>query len=236
MTMTLLSVVRDVCAAVGVTIPTSVFSNITGNRTMQEMLSLANEMAQRIAYDNRDWTTLKKTTTFIGDGVTTAWDLPADYKRMLLTSNVWRSTSSQTAMHFVPDTDEWLNRRVDNGDSDNAWGEWTMMGGQMHIFPALASDQSAYFAYLHKNCVRLGSGGVNDVFQNDDDRFALDERVFKLGMIWQWKAQKGSPYAEDMGTYGDALTYAMGHDSPGPIIVGRGRAIYRGSSNAWVGP
>jgi len=106
----------------------------------------------------------------------------------------------------------------------------------MHIFPALAADESAYFAYLHKNCVRLFSGGVNDVFQNDDDRFALDERVLKLGMIWQWKAQKGSPYAEDMGTYGDALTYAMGHDSPGPIIVGRGRPIYRGSSNAWAVP
>ena len=59
--MTLLSVVKDVCAVVGVTMPTVVFSNITGNRTMQEMLSLANEMAQRIAYDNRDWTTLKKT-------------------------------------------------------------------------------------------------------------------------------------------------------------------------------
>ena len=69
--------------------------------------------------------------------------------------------------------------------------------------------------------MKLSSGGVNDVFQNDDDSFALDERVFKLGMIWQWKAQKGSPYAEDMGTYGDALTYAMGHDSPGPIIIGR---------------
>ena len=38
-----------------------VFSGITGNRTMQEMVSLANEMAQRIAYDNRDWTRLKKT-------------------------------------------------------------------------------------------------------------------------------------------------------------------------------
>jgi hypothetical protein len=44
--------------------------------------------------------------------------------------------------------------------------------------------------------------------------------LLKLGMIWQWKAQKGSPYAEDMGTYGDALTIAMGNDSPSPIIVG----------------
>ena len=29
-------------------------------------------------------------------------------------------------------------------------------------------------------------------------------------MIWQWKAQKGSPYAEDMGTYGDALAMRWG--------------------------
>jgi hypothetical protein len=236
MTMTLLQVTKDVCATVGVTIPPSVFSNITGNRTMQEMLSLANEMAQRIAYDNRDWPALKKIHTITGDGVSTAFDLPADYKRMLLTSNVWRSTSTQTAMHFIPDTDEWLNRRADNGDTDNAWGEWTMLGGQIHIFPALAADQTAYFAYLHKNCIQLASGGLGDVFMADGDRTTLDERVLKLGMIWQWKAQKGSPYAEDLGTYGDALTNAMGHDSPGPIIVGRGRPIYRGSSNAWAMP
>jgi hypothetical protein len=51
--MTILSVVKDVCTTVGVLIPTSVFSNITGNRTMQEMLTLANEMAQRMAYDTR---------------------------------------------------------------------------------------------------------------------------------------------------------------------------------------
>ena len=29
-------------------------------------------------------------------------------------------------------------------------------------------------------------------------------------MIWQWKANKGAPYAEDMGTYGDALRDADG--------------------------
>ena len=36
--------------------PQSMFTNITGNRTMQEMVALANETAQRIAYDTRDWT------------------------------------------------------------------------------------------------------------------------------------------------------------------------------------
>jgi hypothetical protein len=43
--MTLLSVVKDVCATVGVIQPTSVFTNIANNRTMAEMLSLANDGA-----------------------------------------------------------------------------------------------------------------------------------------------------------------------------------------------
>ena len=114
--MTLLSVVKDVCATVGVLVPQSIFTNITANRTMQEMVACANEMAQRIAYDTRDWTRLKTTQTYAGDGVTTAFDLPVNYKRMLLTSNVWRSTSALVPMWFVPDTDQWLNHRLRNID------------------------------------------------------------------------------------------------------------------------
>jgi hypothetical protein len=220
--MTLLSVVKDVCATVGVLVPQSVFSNITGNRTMQEMLSLANEMAQRIAYDARDWTDLKKVATFAGDGIKTAFDMPADYKRMLLNSNVWKSSNTLVPMRFIPDTDEWLNRRTRN--YYDAHGEWTIIGGQILIVPVMGTGVSAYFAYLHKNCVSLASGGFGDSFLSDNDTFVIDDRVLKLGMVWQWKAQKGSPYAEDMGTYGDALTSIMGRDSPAPIIVGR-RAI-----------
>ena len=112
--MTLLSVVKDVCSVVGVIQPSSVFTNITGNRTMQEMLSLACEMSQRIAYDTRDWTKLRKTNVFTGDGVKQAFDLPANYKRMLLTANVWRSTTALQPMIFIPDTDEWIQRRALN--------------------------------------------------------------------------------------------------------------------------
>jgi hypothetical protein len=226
---------------VGVLVPPSVFSNLTGNRTMQEMLALANEMAQRIAYDTRDWTMLKATQIYVGDGAwvppypvppdteppdtvhvftgTTAFPLPANYKRMLSTSSVWRTSSTQQPMKFIPDTDQWMHRRARN-EAGSAWGEWTIVGGQMHIYSAMPVGVSAYFAYLDKNCIALAGGGFGDTFQSDGDSFRLDERLLKLGMIWQWKAQKGSAYAEDMGTYGDALANAMGHDSPAPIIVG----------------
>jgi hypothetical protein len=216
--MTILSVVKEVCAANGILLPTSVFSNITGNRTMQELLALANEMAQRIAYDAREWTRLKKIVVYSGDGVTEAFNLPADYKRMLLTANVWRSTSALHPMMFIPNTDEWMQRRALNRFS--AWGEWTIIGGQMLIWPIMATGVSATYAYMHRNCVALKSGGFGDSFVDDGDGYVLDERLLKLGMIWQWKAQKGSAYAEDMGTFVDALGAAQGTDQPSPIIVG----------------
>jgi hypothetical protein len=217
--MTLLTVINDVCATVGVLMPSSVFSNISNNRTMQEMLALANEMAQRIAYDTRDWMLFRSSTTMQGDGTTAAFPLPVDYKRMLLTSNVWRSTSYLIPMRFIPDTDEWLNRRSRN--IYDAWGEWTMLGGKINLAPTMNATTSAYYGYVVKNCINLASGGTGNAFQADGDSFALDERLLKLGMIWQWKAQKGSPYSEDMSTFSDALAYAMSHDGPAPIIVGR---------------
>jgi hypothetical protein len=103
--VTLLSVVKDVCAVVGVAAPTSVFASLNANRTMQEMVALANEMAQRIAYDTREWTLLKLGALYTGDGTTEAFNLPVNYKRMLLTGNMWRSTSTQNPMTFEPDLD-----------------------------------------------------------------------------------------------------------------------------------
>ena len=227
--MTLLTVVRDVCAAVGVALPTTVFGSLQANRTMQEMVALANEMAQRIAYDLRDWTVLRTTATYVGDGVTTSFALPADFKRMLLTSNVWRSTSTQEPMMFVSDVDEWVRRRSFN--ESGAWGEWILMGGRLHIAPAMGVGVSARHSYLDKNCIALASGGLSDRFTDDVDSFRLDERLLKLGMIWQWMANKGSPYAEPMGTYSDAIANAMGHDQPAPIIIGR-TLLPRGTRNA----
>jgi hypothetical protein len=227
--MTLLTVVRDVCAAVGVALPTTVFGSLQANRTMQEMVALADEMAQRIAYDLRDWTVLRTTATYVGDGVTTSFALPVDFKRMLLTSNVWRSTSTQEPMMFVSDVDEWVRRRSFN--ESGAWGEWILMGGRLHIAPAMGVGVSARHSYLDKNCIALASGGLSDRFTDDVDSFRLDERLLKLGMIWQWMANKGSPYAEPMGTYSDAIANAMGHDQPAPIIIGR-TLLPRGTRNA----
>ena len=234
--MSLITVVRDVCAVVGVAAPVSVIAAIGSNRTMFEMLACANEMAQRIAYDTRDWTELRKYHTFLGatvidpagDYYQNVYPLPADYKRMLLNTNLWRSTSTQRPMKFVDDPDDWLQRHLAN-DND-APGSWTKFGGDIHLRPGLLPGETIQFVYLEKNCVALTSGGYGDRFQADTDTFRLDERLLKLGMTYDWKMKKGSPYAEDMGTYQDAVNNVMGHDKPAPIIIGR-----RAMSDMWWG-
>jgi len=218
--MTLLTVAKDVCMAVGVNPPSSMFGTSTQPRTQAELLSLANETAQKISYDVREWRALKSIQVFNGDGVADRFALPADFKRMLLSSQVYPSASTNTPLKFVPDANEWLLRRINNWQ--DGWGEWTLIGDDMLIFPILAVGQSVTFAYLNKNCIRLSGGGYGDQFTNDGDVFRIDERLLKLGMTWEWKCRKGSPYAEDMGTYSDALVNIAGADTPAPILVDSG--------------
>lgn len=215
--MTLLTVVQDVCEVVGVEFPTSVFAGINNNRTMQEMLRVADEMAQRIAGDTREWSAMKAVAIFTGAGE--SYTPPIDFKRLLVTTELWRSTQTMYPMRYIPDLNEWINRRSRNYNDSR--GEWINYAGKVHFSPQLYADETVTFPYLTKNCISLASGGVGNHFMADNDTYLLDERLLKLGMIWQWKANKGSPYAEDMGTWSDALAMAFGTDKPAPTIIDR---------------
>lgn len=214
--MSILSVVNEFAMVVGVKEQATLFGSSVDMRTQAEIRALANEMAQRISYDFREWTQLKAFATFTGDGIKDRFPLPANYQRMLLTAQVWPSWIPRQPLRFIADSDEWLMRR--QAQIATPYNEWTLLGNDMLIYPILTTGQSVSFTYLDKDCVKLNSGGYGDAFTNDLDSFRLPERLLKLGMIWQWKANKGSPYAEDMGTFSDALMVLAGSNKPAPII------------------
>jgi hypothetical protein len=215
--MSLLTVVQDVCEVVGVAQPGTVFGAINTDRTMQEMVRCANEMAQRIAGDTREWAEMQAIGVFTGPG--DAFTPPADFKRMLLTTEIWKSVQTQYPMLYISDLNEWLQRRARNYSDSR--GEWINYAGKVRFAPGLNAGETATFAYLTKNCILLDGGGVGEAFQSDNDRYLLDERLLKLGMIALWKQNKGSPYAEDMGTFSDALAMAFGSNKPAPTLVNR---------------
>jgi hypothetical protein len=153
--------------------------------------------------------------------------LPQNYKRMLLTTNVYRRLAPTMPMRFISEQDEWVQRSL-AGHVDGR-GEWILQNGRIYIRPTLGVGDDAIFFFLQKEIIAIGSGGFSDAFLTDGDLFRIDERVLKLGMIWSWKQLKGSPYAEDMANYQDALSRVAGADSPAPIILGTM------PSSTWVG-
>jgi hypothetical protein len=237
--MTVQSVIKEVCSFVGVRPPNgSVFVSPYVDRTSWEFVQLANEKAQSIAYDTRDWTVLKNIVdgVCLGDGAKASFPLPPDYKRMLLTSNIWRNTSTQQPMTFVSDADDWMRRR--NANETNSWGEWIILGDQLHIHPTLQPGNIAMFPYLSRNCINQISGGITtpgNQFLTDADIFRIDERLLKLAMIWQWKCNKGATYAEDLANYEDALAKVAGADKPSPILIDGQSPIYGWGSNGIYG-
>jgi hypothetical protein len=155
---------------------------------------------------------------------------------------VWKSTNNLTPMSYISDPDVWLRKEL-LGNTIPI-GEWIILGNAMNIRPRLGSPvvgppaspaETVTFYYLKNTCVKLASGGYGNQFLADGDSFVLPERLLKLGMIWQWKANKGASYAEDMANYEDALSRIAGNDKPSPILVG-GRPLASDENIAYWGP
>lgn len=193
--MTLISVCKEVAKVIALDVPDVIASST--DREAVELMALANEMAGRIAA-GYDWQKLAAIHTITGDGTTTAFDMPSDFSRMLVKSQVW-SSSLETALSPITDLDRWLE--LDVQDFDFVVNAWTIYGGQMHIKPALSDGITAQFFYQKNTIIAPSSGSAKTEFTADDDTFSIDERLLKLAMIWQWRANKGLPYAEDMVNY-----------------------------------
>lgn len=221
--MTILSVIQQVCPVIGLTVPDAVFSSTA--REHIELQALANEMAQRIAFDTHDWSALKALGTISGDGVTSAFSMPSDYRRMLKKASLWSSAGFATSLFHVADTDQWLGMQ----SRSPQWspGAWTIIGRQINILPIPATGSTVQYYYLSNAIAVAQDGTLRTAFLADSDTFVLDERVLRLGMIWQWRANKGLSYAEDLATYEEALSYAIGADKgSNTVVVGHRRTPY----------
>lgn len=216
--MTALSVAKEVAKKVGIAVPDELASST--DREHVELLSVMNEMAERIARGH-EWQVLNTIATITGDGTTEAHDLPSDYDRMLTKSQVWTS-SLETPLTPISSRDRWL--QLDIQSFDFVINAWILYGGQINIKPALASGVTAKYFYQSNLIVSPESGSNKTTFTADTDTFRLDEQLLKLGVIWQWRENKGLPYAEDMQNYEILLARRVAQDKGSRMLrVGRVR-------------
>lgn len=217
--MTILSVVKNVCLAVGIDVPDAVMSN--SDREMQEMVRVANDMAAHIRDVEYDWQALQQINTITGDGVTDAWDLPEDYARMNTKSALWSSRWTW-GLEKINSTDEWLEL-IATGFVP-VTGQWIIYGNQLHVLPVIQISEIVRFVYISNLIVKQQGGALVTGFTADTDTFRLSERVLELGMIWKWNSNKGKPDDDEQDAFDQALYTAMNNDKGSkPVISGNSR-------------
>jgi hypothetical protein len=229
----ILQVCQDVALVISLERPEGVFASDL--REHLELAALANSIGRRIAYQTHDWQWLKFIATLTGDGVTENTDLPSDFQRLLKKARMWPSAMPNSPLSWIRDTDAWTGYEVSGFTPP--FGIWTIIGDQLHVKPVIGDGETVKFAYLSRSFVIGVDATPEDTtkFTADADVFLLDNDVLRLGMIWQWKANKGQAYAEDMANYETALAMAIGGEKEGTILTQPSRHRYAGAEFAFPG-
>lgn len=212
--MTVLSSIQEASKLMGLSRPTAVYSSTEAFPV--EMSALANESAEAIA-KGHDWRLFTTLETITGDGTTTAHDLPDDYDRMTGQEGQVLSTRSRTPLTRIKSLNEWLDMEV-NGFTGLV-GAWIILGGQIHIKPALTASETAKYYYQSNLIVEADGGTTKTRFDTDTDVFRLPERLLWLALIWRWRSLKTLEYAEDMRNAEIALAEEVSRDKGSRILI-----------------
>lgn len=212
MTRTVLEVVQDAAPKMAIDVPSLLFGSTA--RTDIEVRSLVNELAERIARAH-DWSYLKTTKTFTGDGSTTNFALPSDYLRMPKDAQMWSTRWQRPLSWVTPETQLQLSIR----SYDLVTGTWAIQGGEVIFSPALASTESAKCLYISSAVFQPASGSNIARATADTDTFLLGDRLLGLMLVWEWRMRKGLSYAEDMRTAEDALAQAISDDKGARMLT-----------------
>jgi len=178
-----------------------------------ELQDLVNEVAADIA-KSADWQALIRIATLTGDGVTTAFDLPSDYARMLIKSDFIDSNNFAWGYSRIHDINEFLALQ-----SAALPGNWILYGNQLHFTPVPASGSSTQFPYIDENYATDTNGTPKAAFTVDNDIFRLNERLLTLGLVWRWRQNKKLSYGEDEAAFSKAFAELSGRDRGSRIFA-----------------
>ncbi|RUW25639.1 hypothetical protein [Mesorhizobium sp. M4B.F.Ca.ET.013.02.1.1] len=228
--MSILDVVKGAATVLGMEVPTLLYG-ATG-REMVEMQELANVMASEIA-DAHDWQKLLILKTLTGDGVSDAFDMPTDFRRMQKTSSLW-SSRWQWATEHLTSPDQWLELQVTPIATVN--GYWIIFGEQFHQWPVMADSETVKFFYVSNQLVAASDTSKKTMFTEDADSFRLSEELLKKAIIARWKQNKGQAYEQDLDDYQDLLLRRIDGDGGSkPVVSGQPPVSWRGRRVAWPG-
>lgn len=231
--MTILSVAQDAAIKLNRDQPTSLFS--TTDPFASELLLCAKDTAESLIKEEHDWRDLTKLATCQGDASTIVFPfaptIAPDYQRLIKGAKLHSLRFRNATFRAAENLDEWLFFK------DNLLvgspGNWVILNKSVQIFPAMPVNDTARFYYI-SNYYALSPVGVPQAkFLTDNDTFALDETLLRLGIVWRWRADKRLEYAEDLKNYEIAKMALIGNDRGNQIITVGSQRVKRSNQVAY---
>lgn len=206
--MTLLSMIRDVCAEVGVPRPNAVCA--ATDPTMRALLSHAQEEGRSLSRQG-GWQILRKEKTFVSLAQETQTAMVAtDLARFVDKTFYNRSRNRRLVGPATPA--QW--QRMKATTASPIVDYFTMRGGAILINPAPPAGQTFAYEYFSTQWCASSVGAGQSLWAADTDVGALDESLMKLGVIWRFKAQRGMAFDTDYSKYMFEVKNALGQEAP----------------------
>lgn len=212
-TATTQAIVDAACNQLG--LPTSSLTAGLITQIGTQSLSLLNSLGDDLVRAH-DWQFLEGTATFTGDGVTSEFDMPSDFGR-IVNQTVWSSNNK------LP---------MDGPLTAQAWGwvqfgivsvgvfyRYRILGNKLAVFPTPAVGDEIKFYYIKKNWVLDSDGStLKDASEGNSDVPLFDRNLMIKGLKVRLWAQKGFDTTVLADEYNDILSAEKAQNQAAPAI------------------
>lgn len=213
---TLLEIAREATRQAGLIEPSVVAGS--NEETGRRLFALANRTGRRLQRRHA-WQRLARVHTFSTVANQSAYDLPADFQR-LIPGTAW---DRELARPLHGPANEREFQALESGKATPEVPRWFALRRNEIVLsptPATAGDTIA-FTYVSRHWVDTDNDGVADSseFTHDTDEPVLDDELLITGISWRALQTAGSPYQEQFNEHERLVSQAMAADGGQPAIV-----------------
>lgn len=212
--MTMLSIVQDACARIGIPAPNIVAAST--DTQVKQLLALLNVEGKNLSTGTSvglscDWQALQTEASFTSVATESQGAIAtiAPGFKYIIGDTIWdRSRRLPAFGSMTPQ--EWQTYKAYGTTSP--FPKYRVIGGLLKLMPIPAAGDSYYFEYQSSNWCASSGGAGKSAFTTDTDVGVLSEDFLTDGLVWRWKQVKGLNYAEDYAVYQANVTNAISRD------------------------
>lgn len=206
----------DVMRSMGLTPPASVFGS--ANSIANQLVELSDEVGVFLL-GLHQWKFFEREQLITGDGVTTAFPVPADWESYVSTA-MWDRSSSIPVIGPM-DEFEWQTIKARTAAGSAFSSIFRMEDENVIFYQPPASGHTLYFAYRGRGWLRNGAS-YYDAIHAADDTILHEPYLFKCALRERWREEKGFDTTTAQRRTAQALALAKAKDKPGrDLSMGR---------------